>query len=94
MAQASGSLKLFQPLAAHVESLAGDPLKKGVERLARRDFKVGENVFLLFQVHVATVGDFHRARDRFRKFGEDRRHFFVGLEIELLGGELHAIGIA
>ena len=45
-------------------------------------------------MHVAPVGDIERAIQSLGNFAEDGQHLRAGPEKELVGGKLHAVGIA
>ena len=93
-AQQSPPGHLFQTRPPRLESLARDFFKIAVVRLARRNLEIREGMRDFFDAQLAPLRDLDRARDRLRHFREDLVHFFGGLHVELVVGELHALGVA
>ncbi len=62
--------------------------------MAFGNFEFGERIADALDFHVATISDGQSAGDGIGQFAEDLSHFFAGLEIKLVGGELHALGVA
>src|SRR5437660_460623 len=76
------------------ETFARDLFEITAGRVSFRNLEFRKGVGNAFNFHVAARGDIHSAAERVRKLTEDLGHFLGGLEIKLVGGELHAIRIA
>src|SRR3984957_10588624 len=76
------------------KTFAGDFFEITAGGVAFGNFEFGQRVGDTFDFDVASRGNIHGAAERVGKVAEDLGHFLGGLEVKLIGGELHAIGIA
>ena len=83
----------FEIRQARGESFARDALEITIHRVALRHLEFGEGIAHRLDAHVAAFGDGRGAFERVRQFAEDLGHLLGGLEIKLIGGKAHALGI-
>ena len=58
------------------------------------NLEFGERIADALNFHIAALGDRHGAREGVRHFAKHLRHLFGRLEIKLVGGKFHALGVA
>ncbi len=75
------------------EAFASDALEIAVDCEALGHLELGERVAHRLDAEIAALGDSHGARESFREFSEYLGHFLGSLEIKLVGGEAHAMGV-
>ncbi len=79
--------------AAGTPAVAADLLEVGVEVHAVGAIELGEGIFDFGEFEVAALRELHGAGADFGSVGEEAVHLFGGLDVELLGIELEALGI-
>src|SRR5271157_614952 len=84
----------FEVRNALGKAFAGHFFKIAAGRVAFGNFKFGKRVGNVLDLDVASRGDIHGAAERVGNFAEDLGHFLGGLEVELVGGEFHAMRVA
>ena len=53
----------------------------------------GQMILVKDELHIAHLGDLHRVGKGFVTVGEEASQFFLALEVELLFGKAHAVGV-
>ena len=76
------------------EAFAGYFFEVAAGGVARGNFEFGKRVGDVLDLDVAASGDIDGARERVGDFAENLGHLLGGLEVELVGGEFHAVGVA
>ncbi len=93
---AQGALlrEAFQIRHALGKAFAGHLLEVAAGRVAFGNLELRQRVRNVVDLDVAARGDIHRAAKRIGNFAKHLGHFLGGLEIELVGGKLHAMRVA
>ncbi len=86
--------KSFEEWHALRKTFACDLFEIAARCVALGNLEFRERVGNALDLDVAARGDIHGAGERVGKFAENSGHFLGGLEVKLVGGKLHAIGIA